>query len=284
MKRMLNIGCGARYHPDFVNIDLYKASNEVDEANIKKPLVFEDNSFDVIYLSHLLEHLNREEGEGLLKECYRVSKPGGIVRVVVPDLEEIVEEYQQCLRSLEEGDKGARYKHEWIVMELYDQAVREKSGGSMVDYVRRAPQEMNDYLQKRLGEIFYSLKEYKEAGGRNVDATKLNGVFHSWGNLRLLVRLLFTKTIMAIIWGKDGKGLTDLIMLQITGEKHKFMYDRYSLSRTLEEAGFIDVVICSCSESRIEGWERFNLDTSSEGKIYKPGSLYCEAEKRIEEL
>jgi SAM-dependent methyltransferase len=61
--------------------------------DVRKPLPFPNNSFSAIYASHLLEHLHLEEAKALLKECYRTLEPGGILRMVVPDLEAIVQEY-----------------------------------------------------------------------------------------------------------------------------------------------------------------------------------------------
>jgi SAM-dependent methyltransferase len=61
--------------------------------DVRKPLPFPDNSLSVVYASHLLEHLHFEEGQRLLKECYRVLLPGGVVRMVVPDLRVIMEDY-----------------------------------------------------------------------------------------------------------------------------------------------------------------------------------------------
>lgn len=45
-----------------------------------------DNSVDVVYTCHMLEHLDRREAVQFLAETMRVLKPGGILRVVVPDL------------------------------------------------------------------------------------------------------------------------------------------------------------------------------------------------------
>jgi SAM-dependent methyltransferase len=61
--------------------------------DVRKPLPFHDNSIWAIYASHLLEHLYLQEGKRLLKECFRILKPGGILRMVVPDLKAIVMEY-----------------------------------------------------------------------------------------------------------------------------------------------------------------------------------------------
>jgi predicted SAM-dependent methyltransferase len=56
-------------------------------------LPFPDGSVAAVYASHVLEHLYREEGQRLVKESYRVLAQGGILRVVVPDLEAIIQEY-----------------------------------------------------------------------------------------------------------------------------------------------------------------------------------------------
>lgn len=62
--------------------------------DVRKPLPFQENSMSVIYASHLLEHLYLNESKRLLCECFRVLEPGGILRLVVPDLQAIVLEYQ----------------------------------------------------------------------------------------------------------------------------------------------------------------------------------------------
>jgi len=61
--------------------------------DLRKPLPWPNGSISAIYASHLLEHLYREEAVRLLKECLRVLEPGGVMRVVVPDLRHIVEQY-----------------------------------------------------------------------------------------------------------------------------------------------------------------------------------------------
>lgn len=61
--------------------------------DVRKGLPFADNSMRAIYGAHFLEHLYRNEADALLRECYRILKPRGIVRMVVPDLESILGEY-----------------------------------------------------------------------------------------------------------------------------------------------------------------------------------------------
>lgn len=72
---------GKRYATNIVSFDL------------KKPLPYPDNSMSAIFASHLMEHLYQTEAQRLLKECYRVLEPGGVLRLVLPDLRSVVEDY-----------------------------------------------------------------------------------------------------------------------------------------------------------------------------------------------
>lgn len=75
--------------------------------DVRKPLPFREGSFIAVYTSHLLEHLYLEEAKSLLKECHRVLKSGGVLRVVVPDLRAFVEEYLHNDVSLNTGETSA---------------------------------------------------------------------------------------------------------------------------------------------------------------------------------
>jgi predicted SAM-dependent methyltransferase len=61
--------------------------------DIRKSLPFPDGSAAAIYASHVLEHLYFEEGRQLIRESFRVLSGGGLLRIVVPDLNAIVREY-----------------------------------------------------------------------------------------------------------------------------------------------------------------------------------------------
>jgi hypothetical protein len=63
--------------------------------NLKKTLPFSNNSIWAIYACHVLEHLYLQESKNLLRECYRVMEPDGIIRIVVPDLRAIVLKYSE---------------------------------------------------------------------------------------------------------------------------------------------------------------------------------------------
>jgi predicted SAM-dependent methyltransferase len=68
-------------------------SSKIYIHDVRKPLPFSDCSARAIYTSHLLEHLYFEAGRQLILESFRVLAGGGILRVVVPDLNAMVREY-----------------------------------------------------------------------------------------------------------------------------------------------------------------------------------------------
>ncbi len=125
----LNLGCGLAVTQGWVNVDaslnalvaswprlLHKILYRLSGANryysleqycdllekhvfvhhdLSHSLPLKDNTADFIYSSHFLEHLFKPDAEHLLKESYRVLKPGGTVRVCVPDLAYAVLLYSQ---------------------------------------------------------------------------------------------------------------------------------------------------------------------------------------------
>jgi predicted SAM-dependent methyltransferase len=93
---MLNVGCGTDYKEGWVNID-NNSDNNIEKLDLnwdlRKPLPFEENSVDFIFNEHFMEHLTVEEGQAALKDFMRVLKPGGILRIAMPDLEAAVAFY-----------------------------------------------------------------------------------------------------------------------------------------------------------------------------------------------
>ncbi|MBU1645430.1 MAG: methyltransferase domain-containing protein [Gammaproteobacteria bacterium] len=79
----------------------------------------DDASADFVFSSHFLEHLFRREGERLLRECHRVLRPGGIVRIAVPDLEYALSLYAQ-------GDKEKMLLNYFFVEDMESHYARHK--------------------------------------------------------------------------------------------------------------------------------------------------------------
>src|SRR4030095_8913465 len=89
----LNLACGTKYHEAWINMDMVSSGPSVIQCDLLKGISFPDNTFNVVYHSQFIEHVTRDKANFITKECYRVLKPGGIIRVVTPDLENIVRNY-----------------------------------------------------------------------------------------------------------------------------------------------------------------------------------------------
>ncbi|MDL2284122.1 tetratricopeptide repeat protein [Oxalobacter sp. OttesenSCG-928-P03] len=92
----LHLACGTAYKDGWINIDnnSYNNIQKLDlNWDLRMPLPFPDNSVDYVFNEHFLEHLTVEEGLSSLKDFLRVLKPGGVMRIAMPDLEEIVRAY-----------------------------------------------------------------------------------------------------------------------------------------------------------------------------------------------
>lgn len=92
--RYLHIGCGNVILPKpFENLDTRQLQG-VDHVSQAFPLPFEDDTFDLVYSSHVLEHFTREQTQPVINEWVRVLKPGGILRLSVPSIENLIKIYQ----------------------------------------------------------------------------------------------------------------------------------------------------------------------------------------------
>lgn len=90
----LHLGCGKRdFGSEWIHIDKVSYPH-VQYSNVEK-LPCDDNTVEVIYASHLFEYFDREEAKTVLKEWHRVLKPGGVLRLAVPDFRALCELYMK---------------------------------------------------------------------------------------------------------------------------------------------------------------------------------------------
>jgi predicted SAM-dependent methyltransferase len=95
-KIKLHLGCGKRYIPGFIHIDLDNYPHIDYKADISYLSMFGDESVDLVYCCHALEYFDRQEAqEKVLPEWHRVLKRGGVLRLAVPDFEALVKVYQK---------------------------------------------------------------------------------------------------------------------------------------------------------------------------------------------
>ncbi len=90
-KVYLNIGSGNKKLDGFVNIDIEAGADVVHD--VTKGLPFAANSVDGVYSEHFIEHISQVQAVIFFRECRRVLKPGGRLRLATPDLDYIVKRY-----------------------------------------------------------------------------------------------------------------------------------------------------------------------------------------------
>jgi predicted SAM-dependent methyltransferase len=89
----LHLGCGKRHIPGFVHIDAVDYPHVDHLATIDNLGFIASDSVDLIYNCHVLEHFRRKDVHRVLQEWCRVLKPGGVLRVSVPDFAKLCEVY-----------------------------------------------------------------------------------------------------------------------------------------------------------------------------------------------
>lgn len=93
--RRLQLGTGANPYPGWLNTDVvnYKNDPEVVYMDATKRFPLPDASFDTVFAEHMLEHVTYAEGRHVLRECFRVLRPGGRIRLATPSLDRLRDLY-----------------------------------------------------------------------------------------------------------------------------------------------------------------------------------------------
>lgn len=91
----LHLGCGSVNHPNFINIDGFPASHIHYVREIDDLSPFQDNSIDLIYACHCLEHFSFLKVPNVIAEWFRVIKKNGILRLSVPDFDQLITIYSE---------------------------------------------------------------------------------------------------------------------------------------------------------------------------------------------
>jgi predicted SAM-dependent methyltransferase len=129
----LQVGCGPFSLDGWLNTDLLSGDIYL---NAEKKLPFENDSFNFIFCEHFIEHLYGDNGLKFLKECHRILRIGGVIRITTPDLEKLIELYfdtnpfarrEECLRviygqesKLSPCEFFNNYMHNWGHKFIYD--------------------------------------------------------------------------------------------------------------------------------------------------------------------
>lgn len=100
-KIRLNLGCGFTTLPGFINVDKLRARHIHYVRAVTNLRPFADDSVDLVYVSHCLEHVTHRKTNDVLAEWRRVLRPGGILRIGVPDFDVLLDAYFHSGKDIE---------------------------------------------------------------------------------------------------------------------------------------------------------------------------------------
>ena len=260
---------GAIYRREWTNVLFSMAAQPADETavhyhDVRNGLPFPDATFEAAYALHILEHLTPGEATSLVGELYRVLKPGGLVRISTPDLEDMCRSYLRQLdvcRADRSDENLVRYR--WAVLELLDPLVREESGGLMSLAAARGDFDP-EFARARFGDVF---DEFAPSSSQ------------ADGESKSLIERLRALTWSSLFSGIRRRLRVQRAEPQFAIEVSKWLYDELSLTILLESRGFREHRRQDHLCSLIPDWERYALDQSTDGRRAIEPSLYFEARK-----
>ena len=279
---LVNLGCGSRFNPQWLNFDIHSSSPAVRACDLLRGVPLADASCDAVYNAALLEHLPRSLAERFLCECNRILKPGGILRIGVPDLEQICRLYLEKLAEASRGNQTADTEYDWILLELLDQLVRTRSGGLMLGSLKNHA--VNPvFVQSRIGDEYRQLQASLASPASRL--TRLRQLpphearHRIWQAIRQGPNKLRRAIARLILSSRDREALSEGIFRN-SGEVHRWMYDRYSLPRLLVASGFREPMVRPFDQSGIaNNWPEQGLDSDKHGRPLKPDLIFIECIK-----
>jgi predicted SAM-dependent methyltransferase len=138
-KMYLHLGCGCVILPGFINLDI-REEEGIDKVSLVYPVDYDNNTFDLVYASHVLEHFPRKQTLNILKEWARVLKKDGVLRISVPSLGALIKIFQQT-KDLSQiigpmfGGQDYRYNYHCNIFDYKTlKELMEKAGLTAIHY------------------------------------------------------------------------------------------------------------------------------------------------------
>lgn len=270
-KTYINLACGDSYVESWLNFDFYPHSASVNKANLLRRLPIADKIADVVYSSHFLEHVPRALVASFLSECHRITKDGGILRLALPDWEELCSTYLSLRHTKRQHEQA-----DFLLLEMLDQCVRQVPSGELGAYyskLQNNPEKMIhmiDFVQQRTG---HELRSVAECNCGDRLSLLLKNPQIIWSLLGQLY-LRFVLSLLPSAFQRQNVSLAAL------GEKHAWMYDFHTLKQLLHQTGFTDVKRMTANSSNITDFPFYPLDVTSQGQPRKGlETMYVEAVK-----
>jgi SAM-dependent methyltransferase len=112
--RKLQIGTGPNPLPGWLNTDLLPDTypehrHKIVFLDAARSFPFDDMMFDYVFSEHQIEHIPERAARSMIKECFRILRPGGRLRIATPDLAAILGLYDKPL------DQTGQHYVEWVM-------------------------------------------------------------------------------------------------------------------------------------------------------------------------
>ncbi|MBY5267710.1 hypothetical protein BB931_05000 [Spiribacter salinus] len=239
-----------------------------------------DGSVGVVYASHFFEHIPRDSIAGFLQECFRILAPGGSIRLVLPDFEEMASTYLKY-RSTSEHEKA-----EFLIVEIIDQAVRRRPGGELGDTYRQlrsqtgeSAAEMRQFINGRNGEAFGGLTNKSQFAPNSASKQASKQASRV---LRTVQRRIINIWIRACLRLLPSAFRAQNVSLAGIGERHQWLWDFHQVTDALHAAGFVDARKMAFDQTAIDDFPWQALDAGPDGSPRKgEESMYIEARKSV---
>jgi len=267
----VNLACGDIFvsGDSWINLDYRASGSAVQRADLLGRLPLPDDGAALVYSSHFLEHIPRGQVAGFLAECRRVCAPGGVLRLVLPDLDNL------CRAYLAHRERGEHEKADFVVLEMIDQCVRHERGGELGRLYRSlksSPEEHSaliDFVRERTGE---NLLVDPSGRGRNN-----SGKARLWRRISGHAERVWTHAVLRLL---PKAFRAQNVSLAGVGERHHWLWDFEQLRAELLAAGFEAIERCEASFSRFDGFPFQPLDLDADGRPRKGAeSMVIEASK-----
>ncbi len=174
----LHLGCGKKHIPGFVHVDIEDHPHIDFRMPVNQLTFAQDNSVELIYASHVLEHFGRHEVDQVLGEWFRVLRKEGILRIAVPDFGAVCQRYHETaelgeLIGLVCGGQRNEYDYHKMVFDEKLLGARLRDAGfvsvSRYDWKNTEHAWMDDYSQAYLPHMD---KENGRLMSLNIEAVK----------------------------------------------------------------------------------------------------------------
>ena len=271
----INLACGDTFinANEWINFDYVSSSPAVRKANLLGHLPLKTGSASLVYSSHFLEHIPYCKVPSFIAECYRILQPGGVLRLVLPDFENL------CRAYLEKRESGKHREADFIILEIVDQCVRRDSGG-----------ELGRFYQTLRGsgtDEDAMIKFVKERTGEDIQVSRQS---HSYAHLSVGTLARKIQNRVEQIWIRLVLHLLPRsfreqnVSLASVGELHHWLWDYDQLHNVLNAAGFVAIERRDAQTSYFPNFPFIPLDLDVGGRPRKGAeSMYIEAIKPLEE-